>query len=245
MAWQPYGDPHRPSRRHIPAHSIQKVHWRAPPPPPSPRDYPKAATAVGSIGNMHLSASAALGSFEIQDSLASASAPSLKYLARSATTRQDGFDEEYFDAEASLSRTSVSSAISTSSDHFHDASDGLAGPESTDASQLPGAARHQAWVVEFESWKPESPEYKGLDAHLQTRLTSLLFFCNRPTVAALMCLGTDLGEAVKAGSPAKPPSTTQPRQLESQESVSDFSSLEDSGKSRSPGPNIICLSCSN
>ncbi|KAK9864527.1 hypothetical protein WJX84_002714 [Apatococcus fuscideae] len=102
-------------------------------------------------------------------------------------------------------------------------------PTGNQAAHLPGAAKHHAWVLEFESWKPDSPEYSGLDAQLQTRLTSLLFFCNRPTVAALMCFGTDLGEALKAGQLAKAPAPSQPRQLESQESVSDFSSLEEPG----------------
>ena len=195
-----------------------------------------STTATASIGQTHIAANLALGSFEIQDSLASAVAPSLQYLARSSASTHDGSGEEFFDANASLSRTSVSSAITTSSEDFQDASDGTEGGHTgNEAARLPGAAKHHAWVLEFESWKPDSPEYSGLDAQLQTRLTSLLFFCNRPTVAALMCFGTDLGEALKAGQLAEAPAPSQPRRLETQESVSDFSSLEEPGEQSSTG----------
>ncbi len=187
-----------------------------------------ATTALASIGDMHISANLALGSFEIQDSLASVDAPTLRYLARSAASGHDGSDDEFFDAEASLSRASMSSAISTSSDRFQDASDGTSSPGG--AGRIPGAPKHRAWVLDFESWKPDSPQYNGLDAQVETRLTSLLFFCNRPTVAALTCFGNDLGEAIKAGQTAKPSPTSQPRQLESLESSSDFSGLEDAGE---------------
>ncbi|KAK9827173.1 hypothetical protein WJX74_009221 [Apatococcus lobatus] len=203
--------------------------WQVPQAGTNPLGESRASTA-SSPGVINIDANLALGSFEIQDSLASAVAPSLKYLAKSAASISDGSGEEFFDADASLSRTSVSSAISTSSEQFEDASDGIESiPTGNQAAHLPGAAKHHAWVLEFESWKPDSPEYSGLDAQLQTRLTSLLFFCNRPTVAALMCFGTDLGEALKAGQLAKAPAPSQPRQLESQESVSDFSSLEEPG----------------
>ena len=72
------------------------------------------------------------------------------------------------------SRTSISSAVSTGSERFHDASEQGESPSSPSrhATELPGAARHQAWVVDFESWKPDSPDYTGLDAQLQTRLTA-------------------------------------------------------------------------
>ena len=203
-----------------------------------------STTATASIGPSHIAANIALGSFEIQDSLASAAAPSLRYLARSAASTHDGSDEEFFDADASLSRTSVSSAISTSSEQFEDASD-QPGSHSAgnEAACLPGAAQHHAWVLEFESWKPDSSEYLGLDAQLQTRLTSLHFFCNRPTVAALMCLGTDLTDALKAGQPASAQAPAQPRQLESQESVSDFSSLEEPGEQHCTSLGLSCSYC--
>ncbi|KAK9858457.1 hypothetical protein WJX84_002370 [Apatococcus fuscideae] len=151
--------------------------------------------------------------------------------AAAANSTQDGPEqEEFYDAQASLGRGSMSSHATAGSDHFEDAEDGterdreIAGS----ASNLPGAPRHHAWVLEFKSWKPDSPEYAGLDAELQTRLTTLLFFCNRPTVAALMCFGDDLTAALKAGQPAQP-APARPRQLESQESISDLSSLENAG----------------
>jgi hypothetical protein len=38
-----------------------------------------------------------------------------------------------------------------------------------------------------------SARYTGVDVELSLQLSTLLFFCHRPTVAALMVLGTDLG----------------------------------------------------
>ena len=52
--------------------------------------------------------------------------------------------------------------------------------------------------MEFESWKPGSAQYANLDSEMRMRLTTLFFFCNRPTVGALMALGGDLGDAFKA-----------------------------------------------
>ena len=54
-------------------------------------------------------------------------------------------------------------------------------------------------MMDFESWKPGSPDYADVDSELRMRLTTLFFFCNRPTVGALMALGSDLGDAFKAG----------------------------------------------
>ena len=58
--------------------------------------------------------------------------------------------------------------------------------------------------MDFESWKPGSPDYANVDSELRMRLTTLFFFCNRPTVGALMALGSDLGDAFKAGDSSPP-----------------------------------------
>lgn len=54
--------------------------------------------------------------------------------------------------------------------------------------------------MDFDSWKPDGPEYRNVDSQLHMRLTTLYFFCNRPTLGALMAFGTDLGDAFKTGS---------------------------------------------
>ena len=52
-----------------------------------------------------------------------------------------------------------------------------------------------AWQVDMHVWRPEDPRYAGTDTELTMKLTSFWFFCNRPTVAALMRLGTDMAAA--------------------------------------------------
>lgn len=51
--------------------------------------------------------------------------------------------------------------------------------------------------MQFDTWKPSSPDYANVDSELHMQLTTLFFFCNRPTMGALMGLGTDLGDAFK------------------------------------------------
>ena len=51
--------------------------------------------------------------------------------------------------------------------------------------------------MQFDTRKPSSPDYANIDSELHMQLTSLYFFCNRPTIGALMGLGTDLGDAFR------------------------------------------------
>ena len=71
-------------------------------------------------------------------------------------------------------------------------------------------------------------------------LTTLYFFCNRPTVAAMMALGTDLGDAFK--DPAAP-EQQQPevRQLESAPSLSESEADFQGGFSGQLGPALTSL----
>lgn len=79
-----------------------------------------------------------------------------------------------------------------------------------DAWVVPGAGRRSsaqrvyAWQVELKLWKPEDPRYSGTDTELNMKLTSFWFFCNRPTVAALMRLGSDMAAAARDGTAATP-----------------------------------------
>ena len=73
------------------------------------------------------------------------------------------------------------------------------------ASALPGAGigskaapqQARAWQVDFSTWKVGDPRYVGVDTELTMALTTFWFFCNRPTVAALMGLGTDMAAAAR------------------------------------------------
>jgi hypothetical protein len=70
---------------------------------------------------------------------------------------------------------------------------------STGSPALPGRNAEegdfQAWTLDFQTWKPDSVDYKGTDAEMSMKLTSFLFFCNRPTVGALIGLGADMAAA--------------------------------------------------
>lgn len=78
---------------------------------------------------------------------------------------------------------------------FSDASDLGASPPSrrasTDGRRSP---LQKAWTLNFQTWRPDSPEYAGIDSELRMKLTTFYFFCNRPTIGALICVGTDLGD---------------------------------------------------
>lgn len=73
------------------------------------------------------------------------------------------------------------------------------------APALPGAGtgskaapqQARAWQVDFNTWKVGDPRYVGVDTELTMALTTFWFFCNRPTVAALMGLGTDMAAAAR------------------------------------------------
>lgn len=45
----------------------------------------------------------------------------------------------------------------------------------------------------FARYSPTSSNYTGLDVEVVLKLSTLEFYCNRPTVAALMVFGTDMG----------------------------------------------------
>ena len=57
------------------------------------------------------------------------------------------------------------------------------------------------WTMEFETWQQGSPDYANVDAELRMRLTTLYFFSNRPTIGALMAIGSDLGHAFSGPQP--------------------------------------------
>ena len=50
-------------------------------------------------------------------------------------------------------------------------------------------------------WRPTSPLYRGTDTELTMKLTTFWFFCNRPTVGALIGLGSDLAAATAVAKP--------------------------------------------
>ena len=77
------------------------------------------------------------------------------------------------------------------------------------------AAEPAAWELDFNIWRPTSPAYRGTDTELTMKLTTFWFFCNRPTVGALIGLSTDLAAATAvakpgdASAPAEKPAAAQ------------------------------------
>lgn len=66
-----------------------------------------------------------------------------------------------------------------------------------DSTQEGSGRTPVAWALDFETWARGSAEYAGVDSELRMRLTTLFFFLNRPTVAALMAVGSAMAAAVK------------------------------------------------
>ncbi|KAK9815130.1 hypothetical protein WJX73_008307 [Symbiochloris irregularis] len=153
--------------------------------------------ATAEMADDHLTAGVVVGAFEIEDLLVGARCPTLSYLARSFETDEGGHgDQQFKDASDRLAHVSTDS---TQLQDFEDAD----GP--SELSQEP----HRAWVMQFDTWKPSSPDYANVDSELHMQLTKLYFFCNRPTIGALMGLGTDLGDAFKDPDSAGTPDASQ------------------------------------
>lgn len=86
-----------------------------------------------------------------------------------------------------------------------------------------------AWTMHFETWQPESRDYADVDAELRMQLTTLYFFCNRPTLGALMGIGGDLSDAFKGPQSAAKGQTAsgglaQPNEAEDESPFSDEAS---------------------
>ncbi|KAK9819963.1 hypothetical protein WJX72_004515 [[Myrmecia] bisecta] len=174
------------------------------------------------MGPSHLGAGVAIGAFEIEDLLVGPKCPACRHLARSFQEAEPASDSErFYDADSEMSRAgSLRSAASSVAGRRVDSlrgdasrkdSVGSAGSDSVflDADETPGGSgqplseqavrslQKQAWTLDFETWKPTSPLYASIDSQLHMRLTTLFFFCNRPTIGALMAVGVDLGKAFK------------------------------------------------
>ncbi|GLI59140.1 hypothetical protein VaNZ11_000965, partial [Volvox africanus] len=69
--------------------------------------------------------------------------------------------------------------------------------------------------LEFSSYSSTSSKYKGLDTEITLQLAALTLTCHRPTVAALMGLGTDMAYAINLleaeKNAAAPPQPLQPQ----------------------------------
>lgn len=176
------------------------------------------STAV-TTGPNSMSASVAIGSFEIEDLLVVSVCLEHSYLARSSLPAE----ERFHDASTDLQQP-ASPGAGSDAEEFKDAP----GPDeiaslarASPQGATSGPDQSQALSLSYSNWAPQSPDYHDVDAEVQVQLKTLSFFCNRPTVAALMAIGNDIS-AVNAGqqpdAPAaavkQPPSQTDKTQLD-------------------------------
>lgn len=147
-------------------------------------------------GPNSLSASVAIGSFEIEDLLVGAVCLEHSYLARSSLPAEEHFHDASTDLQQPPSPGAASDA-----EEFKDAlePDEIAPLAQSNQQQASsGQGQSQALSLSYSKWSPQSPDYHDVDAEVQVQLKTLSFFCNRPTVAALMAIGNDVS-AVNAG----------------------------------------------
>ena len=130
-----------------------------------------------------------LNSFEIQDQLVGNKNPSKCFLASSRVLGPEAWqvgDDVFFDTQLSRGSRNFSSfdmQVSSSGD--------------ISSSQIAQLDSNEQELVEISLLlrKHGLPSYNGVDMSLDIKLNNLYFYCNRPTVAALMTMGVDLGVA--------------------------------------------------
>ena len=145
------------------------------------------------MGPNSMSAQIAIGAFEIEDLLVGAVCMENSYLARSSLPAKERFHDASPEL-ASLQRL-PSGGSPTTDDQFQDA------PDELPALNHQPQGSSQALVMEYTKWSSQSPDYHGVDAQVHVKLKTLSFFCNRPTLGALMAIGDD----ITATGAAKPP----------------------------------------
>jgi hypothetical protein len=143
-----------------------------------------------SFGDVGLDIQTALSSFEIQDQLVGGRNPRQCYLASSSAPDSEALqigDDVFFDP-GSRATSGVSSM----------GSDGFAASLSRDSSESRRSRLPDIAEFSLKLRKPGTPQYEGVDTSLEASLNTLYFYCNRPTVAALISMGLDVADAAAA-----------------------------------------------
>lgn len=183
-------------------------------------------------GPNSMSASVAIGSFEIEDLLVGAVCLEHSYLARSSLPAE----ERFHDASTDLQQPPSPGAASDT-DEFKDAP----GPDEIPAlakesnqSTAPSQQQGQALTLSYSKWAPQSPDYHNVDAEIQVKLKTLSFFCNRPTVGALMAIGNDIS-AVNAGQQPDAPAAAIKQPVQESDDVTEDQGDSDTEKGSAIG----------
>ena len=178
------------------------------------------------MGPNSMSAQVAIGAFEIEDLLVGAVCIENSYLARSSLPAKEKFHDTSSEL-TSMQRAPSEDSTASSKEEFHDAPDDL--PAS--GQQQQGSS--QALVMQYNKWAPQSPEYHDVNAQVHVKLKTLSFFCNRPTLGALMAIGDDVSATGAAKPPDAPAAAVQqpsPQEDEGQEALEPTTSNVDKGK---------------
>jgi len=178
------------------------------------------------MGPNSMSAQVAIGAFEIEDLLVGAVCLENSYLARSSLPAKEKFHDASSEL-TSMQRAPSGDSTASSKEEFHDAPDDL--PAS--GHQQQGSS--QALVMQYNKWTPQSPEYHDVDAQVHVKLKTLSFFCNRPTLGALMAIGDDVSATGAAKPPDAPAAAVQqpsPQEDEGQDTLEPTTSNVDKGK---------------
>lgn len=178
------------------------------------------------MGPNSMAAQVAIGAFEIEDLLVGAVCLENSYLARSSLPAKEKFHDASSEL-TSMQRAPSEDSTASSKEEFHDAPDDL--PASGQQQQISS----QALVMQYNKWTPQSSEYHDVDAQVHVKLKTLSFFCNRPTLGALMAIGDDVSATGAAKPPDAPAAAVQqpsPQEDEEQEALEPTVSNADKGK---------------
>jgi hypothetical protein len=150
-------------------------------------------------GTLGMTIHTVLGSLEILDALVGRKNAAMCFLACS-NKPSDGaveVDEDvFFDPEATGLARSFSD-LSTGSDGAG-ASGSIRSPASTPRKTKEKAQEQDLAEFTLKLRRPGTKEYDGVDTALDVTLNRLYFYCNRPTVAALITMGLDVGAVASA-----------------------------------------------
>lgn len=147
-------------------------------------------------GTFGMTVQTALGSLEILDILVGTRNPKYCFLATSSkpsagaiTVDEDVFFDPALSSQELPRSFSGISAVSSGTPRKGDA--GGSGPVSP-------FGRQDLAEFTLKLRRPGTKEYEGVDTALEAKLNKLYFFCNRPTVAALITMGLDVSAAASA-----------------------------------------------
>ena len=178
------------------------------------------------MGPNSMLAQVAIGAFEIEDLLVGAVCLENSYLARSSLPAKEKFHDASSEL-TSMQQAPSGDSTASSKEEFHDA------PDELPASGQQQQGSSQALVMQYNKWTPQSMEYHDVDAQVHVKLKTLSFFCNRPTLGALMAIGDDVSATGAAKPPDAPAAAVQqpsPQEDEGPEALEPTMSNADKGK---------------